>query len=185
MESFSKLIDHIGLRADTVVPLVLKQEVTSGFLRGIATIIWKFIPFASLKSKVMDTVRLLILVDLIRRDQIEDGLDSQFTTVDPQRLRNYSVDQRQVLAALANPSFDLRTASGIANDTGLSSDLISNTLTIACGLPDIAIHKVWKSDIKSSGGEDCYTLYSRRLGVFSTMPIIGGVIRKITNVTIG
>ncbi|WP_221764209.1 hypothetical protein [Methyloradius palustris] len=184
MTAYLTLINRIATRADSVVPLLLKQEVSSGIMRGFASIMWKFIPFISLKSKVVNTVKLLILAHLILRDQIEDGLDSQFNPTDSNRLRNYSAQQRQILVTLAAPGFDLRTISGIANETGLPNDIITTTLNGACDLPDNAVHKVWKSDIKSNTGEACYTLYSRRLGLLKTLPLIGGVLRKIDSVSI-
>lgn len=183
MAVFETLISRIEQRAEAVVPLLTKQEVGSGLLRFAITVAWKYLPWASVKGKLMQSIRRAILADLIRRDQIEDGVTT-LSEMDPGRLRNFTAPQRQILAALAGTGFDLRTVSGLARETGMSQTEVLNALGIACGVPDEAVHKVWKSDIKSSGGEEGYALYSRRPALLKSLPVVGWVVRKVTDVTI-
>lgn len=197
MGAYSTLVQHIGSRADKLVPLLLKQEVGSGFLRWLLKLAWNTIPFWSIRDKVIEAARLAILADLIRRDQIDDCVGDTFPPEDgggprpgglseanPLRLRNFKSDEREVLARLTDSSFDLRTVAGIVKDTGLDAIVVQNTLVKACEVPDGGTHKVWCSEITQNGAAT-YALDSRKLGFFKTMPLLGGLVRKVSGVSIG
>ncbi|CAK0778358.1 PNPLA domain-containing protein [uncultured Gammaproteobacteria bacterium] len=178
MANFSILIKRIESRAETVVPLLLKQEIPWRVMRGITNFAWKYLPLIS--SKVIDTIRRSIFADLIRRDQIEDGLSDK----DCFRLRSFDFKQRQVLAALAATGFDLRTIPSIAKETDQTASFVLDTLATASSVPDGAVHKVWKSNIKDANGNEGYALNSRRPSWYETVPLVGGLVRKVTNLTI-
>ncbi len=163
IEAYQILVKQIKIRASKIVPALVKQQLGSGILNTLISILWNYVPFISIKDRILNALILVILADLIRRDQIQDGLGTK--TIDPsgKRLQACSAQERAVLACLADPSFELRTVPGIARDTGLPTALVSATLVSACTLPDQAIHKAWQSGLKSKSGNDTYTLYSRRL----------------------
>ena len=163
IEAYQILIKQIKNRASKIVPALVKQQLGSGTLNMIISILWNYVPFISIKDRILNALTLVILADLILRDQIQDGLGTEMPVPPGKRLQNYSPEERAVLACLADPGFELRTISGIAKDTGLPTSLVSATLISACALPDRAIHKAWQSGLKSKTKDDTYTLYSRRL----------------------
>lgn len=146
--AYQTVIAQIETRADKLVPALVKQQLGSGVVSSLITIFWDVIPFGSIKDRVIKAVRLTILADLIRRDQIQDGLVAPIPP-SAKRLRDYTREEREVLARLADPGFDLRTVEGLAGSTGFSVALVQDTLTSACNLPDGAIHQVWKTQVKT------------------------------------
>jgi hypothetical protein len=63
-------------------------------------------------------------------------------------------DERAVLAALANENWDFRTVDGIAGETGLGPEVVTETLKRRSDL-------VRRSPVPSASGEDLYTLRDR------------------------
>jgi len=153
-KTFESLEDKIKLRADAVVSALLKQEVkVPGRWLAASLLHW-----LGVKNQLLRTVHGLILADLIRRDQIEDGLRDDDQT-NP-RLRDFTPDERKVIAAMASSGYDLRTVAGIRATTGLdvttslnattnkADELIRRTIDRAKALPDHALHRVWESPLK-------------------------------------
>ncbi|CAA7624777.1 hypothetical protein [Magnetospirillum sp. SS-4] len=180
MEAFETLMRRIEDRADRLVPLLSKQEIAnSRMMRLGVAMLWP----VSGRRMLMSLVRRSILADLIRRDQIEDGL----AAIESPRgtpLPGFSAQQREVLAALAGSSADLRTIPSLARQTSLGCAQVTEALDLASGVSPGAVHAVWKSAITDDGGQIGYALHSRKPNLVETLPVLGGMVRKISGVKI-
>ena len=179
-QAFETFLDHVEQRAAQLIPALLRQEVGSALLRWAVNAAWHL----QLRGRVRDAVRGIVLADLIRRDQIDDEL-SHLPTTDPARLRNFSPEEREVVAAVANPQYDLRTESGLCTSTKLSPETVRAAIRKAMSLPDGAVHKVWEAPLRSPQGEAGYALASRRLPAYQTIPVVGAIARVVDKVTFG
>ncbi len=186
-DDFGKLMDRIGWRADAVVPALLQQEVGSALLRWGGSAAWS----ADLKPKLLKAVRLLILQDLFRRDQIEGGLSgSESNWVGTVSAAECKLIARKVIAALADPQFDLRTAHGISIGTKTEVNDVQNIIDKGVKLPDGDLFKVWESFRTAPSGRPAYTLFCRRPGwgarswTSVAAPIFGSDSRLMPDVTI-
>lgn len=183
MQDFETLMTRIELRANAVVPALIKQETGSYLVRMVGNIAWSGLPFwDGIRQRVLKTVRGIVLADLIARDQIEDGLRA----TDPQDdrlLRNFQPDERRVIAAMADARYDLRTIPGICASTRLDCALVKKAIDKAEALDGDVVHRVWRSRILTKDGEPTYTLYSRRLGP-TDWPVVGSLARRVSSVSI-
>lgn len=178
-ESFATVMSRIGERADAVLKLILSREKGSRVIQWGLWLLWKI-----KRGDLLDAIRWTILADLIRRDQIEDGLAS-LGPEDSRRLRKFSIEERTVVAALADPQFELRTVSGICSSTKLPREQVQATLDNAVALPDGAVHQAWRCDIVSSGGAPTYSLASRRLTGIRTWQLVGPAVRYVQGLRVG
>jgi hypothetical protein len=105
---FEKLQNRIAKRFDRVAPLLIKENV-GGFLGSLLRFVLmpglRNIP-GLIRDRALKFVRLTILADLVRRDQIQgwklpDGIELE------------ADDVRLVLGKLLNPSYDERNVAGI------------------------------------------------------------------------
>lgn len=179
MASFETLMKRIEARADELVPLLSHQEIKGRLLRSGVRLMWNW----SAKDSLMQVVRCAILSDLIRRNQIEDGM-STLSSPKGMRLGAFSAEQREILAVLAGSSAELRTIPSLARETGIAPDTVFNTLSEACGVDKAAVHAVWLSDIKDGSGQYGYALQSRKPNLLETLPLVGGMIRKVSGIKI-
>ncbi|MBV9289654.1 MAG: hypothetical protein JO288_17880 [Hyphomicrobiales bacterium] len=164
---FDALQRRIGQRFDSVAPALLRQNVRGllGLLFQIALLPGLNLFLSLLRHKALNFVKLTILSDLVRRDQIA-GWDLPVDMgLDPD-------DVRLVLAELLNPQFDLRTSAGIfhsirsvaaPNLTPARVDAVLRRLKLAQGKP----YQVWEAGWKDKTGEgedgvSLYTLMSRK-----------------------
>jgi hypothetical protein len=170
LADLDRLQDAIKLRATKVFDAVLPSLSDSWVVRKLAQSAWLW-----KRNDVLETVARLVVGDLIRRDQIEDG----FTGPPPGKV------QRQILAALADPGFDLRTPSGIATTLSISIDQVRETLGGATKLPSGAVHKVWCSGIVAKSDEQTYALERFRPAKAATLPLIGPAVRWTLGFNIG
>lgn len=140
-------LDRLKLRADAVVDALRKREFRSQLVRFAVQFAWS----VSGKGVVMNLARWTLMQDLIRRDQLDwAGAGA-------------SDDERKVLAALANPTWDFRTEIGIAAETGLDGATVAAALNkyvklIASG--------------PAANGRASYTLNERKPSWFSQLPLI-------------
>jgi hypothetical protein len=116
-DEFETLQGRIADRFDRVAPLIIRQSV-SGLLGGLLRFALLPGPNAVvdlIRGKVLNYVRMTILADLVRRDQIE-GWDLPIVTEDSPDPESRDVLQdyrRLVLAELLDPKFVVRCAAGI------------------------------------------------------------------------
>jgi Patatin-like phospholipase len=159
---FDLLIRRIRGRFEKVVPHFVRAQTASRFFRLLGRIGLRLG-----KRRVLGFVRLAILTDLVRRDQI---IGWQL----PTRLEQRGDDVRAVLAELVSPSFSYRTPAGVATSTHLVLEFVVATLA-ALKADDIQKPmRVWQGQIS---GCQVFTLVSRKPGWFKALPII----RQIAN----
>ena len=154
---FALLMRRIRGRLDKIIPHFVRAQTTSRFFRLLGRI-----GLYLGKSRVLEYVRLAILTDLVRRDQIAGW---QLPTSLDQR----GDDVRAVLAELASPSFSFRTQDGIAASTHLTREFVAETLA---ALQEAGIRKplrVWRGPVS---GREVFTLESRKPGWFKSLPVI-------------
>ena len=134
-QDFNTLVDRIRGRLGKLAPRFVQAQTTSPFLRAFGRIGLRFA-----QGRVLKFVRLAILSDLVRRDQIEGwelpaplpqlpGTPPDYARLaDNERSMRIVDDIRMVLAELANPAFTFRTARGIAAKTHLERDFVDTVL---------------------------------------------------------
>jgi hypothetical protein len=99
---FDLLIQRVKGRLSKLAPRFVQAQTSSRFFRALGRI-----GLSLGQGRVLEYVRLAILSDLVRRDQIE-GWEL------PAISRQSADDVRLVLAELANPAYSLRTQNGIS-----------------------------------------------------------------------
>jgi Patatin-like phospholipase len=159
---FEKLQDRIAQRFDRLAPLFISENVGGilGFLLHFVLIPGiKNIP-GLIRGRALKFVRLTILADLVRRDQIQGWELPPGITLDAD-------DVRLVLGELINPSYDERNVAGIvkALRAAVASDLdpikveaALQNLRLADGKP----YQIWEAPWKDKDGGKVYTLVSRK-----------------------
>jgi hypothetical protein len=148
---FDEFQRRLEQRLDAVVPVLIRSQTSSRTLRlalraasGVG------------KGRVLSYLRDAVLADLIRRDQIE-GWD-----LPPGLIEQSCGDGfRRVLAELANPTYDLRTARGIAATTDLDLPVVEEVIRVCTGA-DGKPYEIWQSGLRRRGGEPLYCLASRK-----------------------
>ena len=168
---FETLQQRIADRFDYVAPKLLDQNVKGflGFLLGLVLLPGvKSLP-GLIRSRALDYTRLLILADLVRRDQIAEW-DL------PAGLGLAPDDVRLVLAELLNPSYDQRNVAGILKAVGVTSNGALNEATIQALLDRLKSmpgkFQVWEAPWQDRAGGRLFTLDSRKPNLFEN--IFGG-----------
>jgi hypothetical protein len=179
LADLDQFLNAVTQRATKVFDALLPSISDSWVVRKLAQMAWVW-----KRGDLLDTVARLVVADLIRRDQIEDGLTGPPPGT-ARRLRQLDEMERQTLAALADPGFDLRTPSGIAAALSISADKVEQTLGAATELPPGAIHRVWRADIVTPSGERTYALDRFRPAKATTLPVIGPLARWTLGFKIG
>jgi hypothetical protein len=117
---FDLLMQRIKGRLSKLAPRFVQAQTSSRFFRALGRI-----GLSLGQSRVLEYVRLAILSDLVRRDQIEEweqpGISRQSTD-----------DVHLVLAELADPAYSLRTRDGIARATHLPQASVLDILAQLC-----------------------------------------------------
>jgi hypothetical protein len=158
---FDLLMRRIRGRFEKVVPHFVRAQTASRFFRLLGRIGLRLG-----ESRVLGYLRLAILSDLVRRDQIAGW---QL----PARLEERGDDVRAVLAELASPAFSFRTPEGIAKSRHLPTEFVAETLAALRG-DDVGTHlRTWRGTVS---GRQVVTLASRKPGWFASLPIIRQVI---------
>jgi hypothetical protein len=175
-DAFDLLLQRIGRRLRALVPALLPRRGVARLDRWVV-----FVAALLLRDRVLGVARDIILVDLIRRNQIEDGLPESAAD----SLLNLPPEYREVFAALADPRFDLRTEQGIHATTLLPPETVSAALDVGRRLPPGALHKVEVSAFPAKSGAATYTLALRAPGGVRTLPVIGPLLRLFREFRIG
>lgn len=171
---FDNLQGRIADRFDYVAPKLVSQNVKGllgALIRLVLVPIVRDIP-GLIRPRVLGFVRLTILADLVRRDQIEEwGLPGGLALSDD--------DVRLVLAELLEPKFDQRNVRGIAAAVaatpGADSDQ-GKILAVLEALKSVSGNcRVWEAPWKDKAGNRLFTLDTRKPNVFEGW--IGGRLR--------
>ncbi|HUB15097.1 MAG TPA: hypothetical protein VMB34_24325 [Acetobacteraceae bacterium] len=155
-------------RLGKLAPRFVRAQTTSGFFRTLGRLgLWLG------QTRVLDYIRLVILADLVRRDQIEDWEL-------PALLEKRGDDVRLVLAELANPAFSFRTSDGISKATHLERKFVTVTLRNLKNAPGKPF-LVWEGTVM---GRQIFTLNSRKPNWFRSLPIISQAANWVETPTI-
>jgi hypothetical protein len=153
---FETLQARIASRFVAVAPKLVEQNV-NGLLRYLLKFALLQIPALNLiRDKVLAYIRLAILADLVRRDQVEG-----WTLGSPDAQTDF--ETRLVLAELINPDYNLRTVKGLMRATRLTEQKVKAALAVgespaARGQP----FEIWSTKSPAAAGEALYTLASRK-----------------------
>ena len=124
--------------------------------------------YSRARRKVFDFIRLTILEDLVRRDQIK-GWDIPNPWKLPPSVALEPQEVRMVWAALIDPSFNLRSEAGIAASTRLEIGKVRAILA-ASQAESGAPFEVWRASIEDRSGAPLYTLASRKPPWYARAP---------------
>jgi hypothetical protein len=152
------LMQRIKGRLSRLAPRFVQAQTSSRFFRALGRI-----GLSLGQGRVLEYVRLAILSDLVRRDQIEGwGL--------PPISDQSSDDVRLVLAELANPAYSFRTPAGIARATHLPQSSVLDILAQLSRVGSEQPFLVWQGTVS---GQQVFTLASRKPGWIRSFPVIG------------
>jgi hypothetical protein len=160
-EDLNSLQSAIELRIKKVAAALIAQKGPTWMLRRLMEIACHFS-----KKRAFNFVRLSILSDLVRRDQIKSW---SFPTRWKCSCGATDKEIRVVLAALLNPSFDFMTERGLARTTGLDVGLIREILA-TCEAETNRPFAVWRAPWSGKSGYPIYTLVSRRPSLIWRLP---------------
>ena len=164
--------DRIKQRLDGVAHALLKANGPGGVAGSLVSS-----AYGLLKSTILDFIKGLILADLVRRDQIL-GWELPQVWNQPPSVNVTDVEIRSVIAALLDPSFDLRNEGGIAGSTKLDPMKVRAAL-LACQAQTGAPFEVSQYSKPDKSGSPLYCLTSRKPGPLRTIPLIGNIGRWI------
>jgi hypothetical protein len=138
---FDKLCAQVKIRTGAVIPALVRAQSQSRWLRTALRFGW----WAFVKGRALETIRLTMLADLVRRSQIEGWLVPPAVDAWARTERHSHDDVQAVLAELIVPSFDFRSPQGIANATRLPPTFVTATLGKLSGsdIPEQA--RAWQS----------------------------------------
>jgi hypothetical protein len=158
---FAVFCDRMVARIDAVVPRLINSQTRSVKLRAALRMGWHLF----LRSRTINFMRLAILSDLIRRDQIKSW--EAPGQIKPQ-LKQYErppEDAQAIIAELVNPAFDFRTPHGISKKTRLLPEFVEAVLLSLTG-PEVPTNfRVWQS-------ADGYVLFARRPSFLRRLKIV-------------
>lgn len=137
-DDVEKMVARARGRANTLFSKLLAKEMRSRFLRLAVRVGWMLFG----RGMLEESVRWTLIKDLTLRDQIEGP-----TAGKPEH-------ERQIMAALADSAFDLRTAAGISRQFGIEAAAVEAVLAVHAPL----IHEAEKA----RDGTSAYTLKERR-----------------------
>ena len=144
------LMHRIKGRLDKLAPRFVQAQTASRFFRALGRIGLRLG-----QGRVLEYVKLAILSDLVRRDQIEGW---ELPPIPGKSLD----DVRLVLAELANPAFSFRTAEGIAKRTHLEPAFVTGVLAQLETVDDSRSFLVWQG--KFEDREDTWLRWCDREG---------------------
>lgn len=156
---FNVLITRVKSRISAIAPILIRGQTASPLLRSIG-LLGSFLG----SKRVVTFVRLAILSDLIRRDQIE-GWEL------PSQWRDSAADDvRAILAELASPAYDFRTVAGISSASHLGPGFVTEVLNQLTRVGSDKPFLVWQTG--QTEGERLFTLASRKPTGFWSLPLI-------------
>lgn len=164
------LMERIKGRLNKVAPHFVQAQTSSRIFRALGRFgLW----FG--QKRILDYIRLALLADLVRRDQIE-GWEL------PDLFEKSSDDVRLVLGELASPGFSFRTSDGIAKNTHLRREFVADTLSHLQDVGSDKPFRVWRGVVL---GQQVFTLASRKPGWFASLPVIRQAANWVEMPTIG
>jgi len=165
VDEFKRLEVRIAQRFDRVVPLIIRQNVGGflGFLLGLVLKpLIRNIP-GLIRDRALKFVKLTLLADLVRRDQIQGWDLSRIDTgLDAD-------DVRLVLGELLNPRYDQRNVAGIVTAIRVAATAGVDKIKVEGALQKLKQARgepfqVWEAPWKDKNGGSLYTLVSRKPG---------------------
>ena len=164
------LMKRVKGRLDKLAPRFVQAQTPSQIFRALGRFgLW----FG--QDRILGFIRLAILTDLVRRDQIAGWKL-------PASLEQPGDDVRLVLAELSSPAFSYRTPEGIARNTHLDRGFIDDTLARLQSVDPDNPFLVWQGMVS---GRQVFTLDSRKPSRFRSIPLIGQAADWIEAPTIG
>jgi len=159
-KDFDDLQAAIERRIEKLSAALIAQKGPSWWLRRLMAF-----GFHWGKKRVFTFVRLTLLADLVRRDQLSEwSLPKSW-----KRPEATETEIRLVLAALLNPTFDFRNEAGIAKSTGLDVAKVRNILA-ACQADKNARFFVWRAPWTDKAGNPVFALASRKPAAIWRVP---------------
>jgi hypothetical protein len=168
---FEEILRRIAGRFKAVAPLLVRAQTASPLLRSIAGV-----GLLLGRSRVIEYVRLAILSDLVRRDQIAgweltpeilQWLQSNWGANNGKQ-RKTADDVRQVLSELTSPAFSFRTVAGIAEKTHLDPRFVAEALEQLARVDARRPYAVCR--VGREQGKDLFTVASRKPKGFRSLP---------------
>jgi hypothetical protein len=171
---FEAIQKRIAERFDVLAPALLAENVT-GILRVLLVFavrplrLFPFPPGIGLiRKRALAFVRLAMLTDLVRRDQIEDWSPT-FSTVSTE-------DTNAVLAALIDPAYDQRTLPGIAKAAEVGPTVAEAVLArLLDASADGKPYKAWTAPWTDKEGQALYTVEIKAPNLFDRLATITGI----------
>jgi hypothetical protein len=173
-QDFDSLIEQVKLRADKLVPGLIKAQTANVAVRFVLRLGW----CVYLRGLTVKYIRLAILADLLRRGQIEGRDAPKQVLKDAEDAGHTPEDVNAILAELANPAYDARTAAGIARSTKLDVGFISEVLAALArdSVPD---------SVRAYEAGGSFTLFERRPGFIGRRPAVRRLIGRCNKPKIG
>jgi hypothetical protein len=160
-------LETLQSRIEQRLDKVAKNLIATSGPGGVAGSFLSFI-YSQTRTRILDFIRLSILSDLVRRDQVE-GWDLPQVWKRPPPIAVSNDEVRKVLAELLNPSFDLRNEGGLASATNLDEAKVRAIIS-ACQAEAGAPYEIWQSPSKDKAGKPLYALASRKPSWFLRIP---------------
>ncbi|MDQ0563241.1 hypothetical protein QO004_005050 [Rhizobium mesoamericanum] len=160
-KSLKDLQSAIERRIEKLASALIAQKGPSWLLRRLMEVGLFFG-----KRRVFNFVRLMILSDLIRRDQLREWALPKTWRRSPHAS---GIEVRLVLGALLNPAFDLRNEAGLAKSTGLEIGRVRDILA-ALQAEEGSRFFVWRAPWPDRAGNPLYALASRKPAAFWRVP---------------
>jgi len=159
-KDFDDLQAAIERRIEKLSAALIAQKGPSWWLRRLMAF-----GFHWGKKRVFTFVRLTLLADLVRRDQLSEWCLPKSW----KRPEATETEIRLVLAALLNPTFDFRNEAGIAKSTGLDVAKVRDILA-ACQADKNARFFVWRAPWTDKAGNPVFALASRKPAAIWRVP---------------
>jgi hypothetical protein len=154
---FNALQVRIAGRLDKVAQKLIATQGPSGLMGIVLNVV-----YSNNKKLILQFIKYTMLADLVRRNQMQ-GWDLPATWRQSPSVSLDGDDVRSVVAALLDPAYDLRNASGIAAASGLDIAAV-NAVLAACQAETGSPCEVWQSPRKDQSGAPLFALASRKPG---------------------
>jgi hypothetical protein len=162
---FDFLQKRIAKRFNKLADKLVETEVGSWLARRLVSVVLFF-----KKSSILESIKWMIMSDLIRRDQIE-GWDFTIANAD---------NQRKIAAELANAQYDARTPESIARCTKLPVQEVRSILAAFVAAKNHP-YRAWTGDLGVDGKGELYTLHSREPSGVRKIPLIGNALMNFVS----
>ncbi len=164
-DEFDALLPRIKLRFEVVSDKLIGELASRSRVMkwGIGLLLtWR-------KQSILDFIRLAILSDLVRRDQMQSwSIPSPWTN--PVTPMPDSKAIRSVWAQLLDPSYDFFTEIGIASSTKLPRETVRSIL-LMMQVEDKKPFSLWSPSWRGPKGQTLYALASRKPGLLGRLPL--------------